>query len=220
MTTPTPPAPGGTGGATANTIERAVVAAFPFLIGGVVAAPVLLVVPQAAEPLLLFTLHLAALVGLGLGVTLRIAALADAPWFTGHTWWSARRRTFLAAVVLVVVSTGVVGLVSLATAAALRLDPSLQFLQLLSALDIAWAGAAIVLAVRWLRGRGSSVAAGIVLGGVCVWSVWNYLRIVGFGPGGGWRVDGAKMMQLVLPVDMAAAAVAVSLLVVAVRRRT
>jgi hypothetical protein len=201
-------------------IERAVVAAFPFLVGGVLVAPLLLAVSQQDDPLFLFTLQLAALVTLGLAVTLQIAYLADEEWFTGFDGWTQRRRLFLAAVVMIVIPTGLVGLVSLATSAALRFDPSLQFLQLLSALDIAWAGAAIVLAVRWLRGWGASVAAGVVLGAVCVWSVWNYLRIVGFSADGGWLVDGGRMMQLVLPVDMAAAAVAVALLVVAVRRRT
>lgn len=176
-------------------------------------------VPQPSDPLLLFSLHLALLVSLGLVVTLRIAPLGDEPWFGAFDEWSLRRRTYLSAVVLIVIPTGVVALVCLATAAALRFDPSLQFLQLLSALDTAWAGAAIFIAVRWLRGTGAAIAASIALGVVCVWSVWNYLRVVGFAPGGGWLVDGGRMMQLVLPFDMAAAAVAVPLLVAAVRRR-
>lgn len=200
-------------------IERALVAAFPFLLVPVAVAPLLLVIPQPADPLPLFSLHLSLLVGLGLVVTLRIAPLGDGAWFEGFEGWSSRRRTFLSAVVLVVIPTGLVALVCLPSVAALRLDPSLQFLQVLSALDITWAGAAIVVAVRWLRGRGAAVAAGVALGVICVWSVWNYLRVVGFTPDGGWLVDGGRMMQLVLPFDMAAAAVAVTLLVVAVRRR-
>ncbi len=200
-------------------IERAIVAAFPFLAGTVALAPALLLVPKRDDPLLVFTVHLTLLVALGLAVTLRIAHLGDEEWFAGFPGWSTQRRSFLGAAVLVVVSTGLVGLVSLATSAALRFDPSLQFLQLLSALDIAWAGAAIVVAVRWLRGRRAAAVAGVALGVVCVWSVWNYLRVVGFTEDGGWLVDAGRMMQLVLPFDMAAAAIAVALLVVAVRRR-
>jgi hypothetical protein len=200
-------------------IERAVVAAFPYLAGGVAIAPLLLAVPEPADPLVLFSLHLSALVGLGLAVTVRIAPLGDEAWFGGFGEWSPLRRTLLAATVLVVIPTGLVALVALATSAALRFDPSLQFLQLLSALDIAWAGAAIVIAVRWLRGTAAAIAAGVALGVVCVGSVWNYLRVVGFSADGGWLVDGRRMMQLVLPFDMAAAAVAVVLLVAAARRR-
>lgn len=175
--------------------------------------------PRPADPLLLFTVHLSLLVGLELVVTLRIAPLGDEEWFAGFVEWSVRRRTFLAAVVLVVIPTGVVALVTLATAAALRFDPSLQFLQLLPALDIVWAGAALVIGVGWLRGRSAALAAGIILAVACVWSVWNYLRVVGFSSDGGWLVDRGEMMRLVLPFDMIAAAVAVTVLVVAVRRR-
>jgi hypothetical protein len=115
---------------------------------------------------------------------------------------------------LVVVVTGLIGLVTLATSAALRLEPSLQFLQLLSALDIAWAGAAVMIGAYRLWGRGAALVGGGVLGVFCVWSIWNYLHIVGFTDAGGWLVEGGQVMRLVLPFDMMAAGVAVTLLVV------
>lgn len=200
-------------------MEQAVVRAFPYLAAGVLASPLLLLVSAQPEPLALFAAQLSALVALGLAVTMRIAPLADREWFTGFERWSVGRRTFLGAVVLVVIPTGVTALVTLASSAALRFPPSLQFLQLLSALDIAWAAAALMLGVRWLWGMRVAIATGVMLGVVCVASVWNYLRVVGFGPDGEWIVDGGRMIQLVLPVDAVAAIVALSALVVGARRR-
>ena len=116
-----------------------------------------------------------------------------------------------------VIVTGVIGLVTLATSGSLRFQPSLQFLQLLSALDIAWAGAAIVFGVwrRW--GRTAAIWGGVALGVACVASIWNYLRIVGLGGDGGWAVDGGELMRLVIPSDVMAATVAIVLLWVGMR---
>lgn len=193
------------------------VLALPWLAGALALAPLLLFVPSQPDPLGIFTVQLLALVALGVGVTIRIAPLADGGWFRDTQWTDALRR-FGGVVVLVVIATGVVALVTLATAAALRFDPSLQFLQLLSALDIAWAAAALYLGVRWWRGVRAARLAAVTLAALCLVSVWNYLRVVGFGPDGEWVVDGGQLLRLVLPFDMAAAVMAVGSVVVGLRR--
>jgi hypothetical protein len=212
-----PEAPTGDPASGRGVVEQVVVAAFPFLAVGLVAALPLMAVPATVSLLGIFTAQLSALVALGLAVTLRIARFADEPWFVGFGWTGTGRRLGAAAV-LVVVSTGVVALVTLATSAALRLDPSLQFLQLLSALDIAWAAAALYVGVRYLADGRRALAAAIVLGVGCVASVWNYLRVVGFGSSGEWIVDGGELMRLVLPFDMVAAAIAIATVVAGARR--
>ena len=72
-----------------------------------------------------------------------------------HRWGSI----LIAVPVAIVIVTGVTALVTLATTAALRFEPSLQFLQLLSALDIAWVVAGTTLAVRSLWGRLPAIAS-------------------------------------------------------------
>ncbi len=194
------------------------VRAIPYLAAGAAAALPLLLVPQTAHYLTLSTVHLSAVVLLGLALAFHLSELTEEPgWFEGYLVKASTRR-LLAAVFAVVLTTGVVALVTLATAAALRIQPSLQFLQLLSALDIAWAGAAIVIGLRRWAGTRAAIAGGLVLGVVCVWSVWRYLRNVGFEADGGWRVDGGALLEFVLPYDMAAAVIAVVVLVVGTRR--
>ncbi len=199
-------------------IEQGITRAFPLLAGGLAASPALLAVPGSDEPLAIFTVQLSVIVALGLVVTVRIMPLADGAWFAGYDW-SLRARLWAAAAVLVVLPTGVVGLLTLASSAALRFDPSLQFLQLLSALDIAWAGAALMVGTRWLWGRTAALVAGGMLGILCVLSVWNYLRVVGFGPDGSWVVRADEMMTLILPFDTAAAVMAIASLIGGIRRR-
>lgn len=116
------------------------------------------------------------------------------------------------AAVVVVLATGATALATLATSAALRYQPSLQFLQLLSAMDIAWAGAALYLGVRWWKGEVAARVAAVALGVFCLWSLWNYLSFVGLAADGGWLVDGEQMMRRIIPYDMAAAVVAVAAL--------
>lgn len=162
-------------------------------------------------------LGLDAAVALGLGVSLRLVPLARPAWF-GSLPWSDGRRRFATDLSLVVIATGVVGLVTLASSAALRYQPSLQFLQLLSALDIAWAGAAIVGGAHRVGGRLPAIIGGIALGVVCVASIWNYLRVAGFSPGGGWALRRSEVVRLVLPFDAMAAVIAVALLIAGARR--
>jgi len=190
-------------------IERALLWTIPWLIGGLVAALPLLLVDTSANLFAWFIVQLSALVFFGLALTIRLMPLADEHWFEA-AGWSTRVRLVASGVSIVVLATGTVGLVTLATSAALRYDPSIQFLQLLSALDIAWAGAALVIGANRAWGRTAAIASGGVLGVFCVWSIWNYLNTVGFGPDGSWIVSGSDMMRLVIPFDMAAAVVAVS----------
>lgn len=201
----------------AGPIERAVLVAVPYLAGGLIAAVPLLLVPTSVDREALFLLHLAALVLLALILSNRLGPLVHDDWYTSQRWSAPTRRLF-GAITLVVIVTGVIGLVTLATSGALRFQPSLQFLQLLSALDIAWAGAAIVFGVwrRW--GSTAAMAGGAMLGVACVASIWNYLRIVGLTSDGRWALDGAELMRLVLPADIAAATVAIALLWTGMRR--
>jgi len=182
--------------------ERAALRTITWSAFGCLAALPMLAVPRPDDPLLLVTIHLAGLVLFGVGLTFALAPLADDAWFGG--------RQALSWVWVVVLTVGAVGIVTLATSAALRYDPSLQFLQALSALDIAWAAAALVLGLRRLGGRRVAVAGSVVLGVVCVWSIWRYLDTVGFGPAGEWVVDGSRIMTLVLPFDMGAAVMALT----------
>ena len=198
-------------------MERAVLAAAPYLVVGLVLSLPLLLVPATIDRRSLFIAQLALLVLLGIVAAVRLAPLAGDDWFIDRGW-STFTRLFASGIAVVFLVTGVVGLVTLASTAALRYQPSLQFLQLLSALDIAWAGTAIVIGARRAWGRLASVIGGALLGVFCVWSIWNYLRVVGLGPDDGWIVVGRDLMRLVIPFDMAAAAVAVVVFVYGARR--
>lgn len=200
-------------------VERALIGSLRWLVLGLAPSPLLLLLPQVGpgDLLAVSTVHLSLLVLLGLFTTAALAPYVEGEWFAESRAGAGARRLGAAAAV-VALSTGVVALVTLASSAALRYDPSLQFLQLLSALDIAWAAAALMIGARRLRGQLASWAAGLALGVFCVWSIWNYLRIVGFASDGGWQVDGASLLRYVLPADMLAAVVAVTVLVLSVRR--
>lgn len=176
----------------------------------------LLAVPSPDVPQLLAytTVHLTALVAIGLLVTWDLARFLGDTWFT---WLGAVGRRIAAASATVALTVGVVALVTLPSSAALRFTPSLQFLQLLSALDIAWAAGATLIGVRWLLGSKAGVVAGVFVGVVCVWSIWKYLTGVGFASDGGWLVDGSALVRYVLPYDMAAAVVAILTLTIGAR---
>ncbi len=176
---------------------------------GLVASLIGFAIQSSPSPLTTVTIHLMILIAFGLWSVARMAPSVDDPWLKG-TNLSPRSRTFWSAAMVVSFATGLVALLTLASSAALRYDPSLQFLQLLSALDIAWAGAALFLGVRWLKGTRLAWVAALVLGVFCTWSIWNYLHIVGFSSQGGWLVDRSALMRHVLPYDMAAAAIAIS----------
>lgn len=189
-------------------IDRALARALRWVLGGgAISLPLIAVPgPERSQLLVYSIVHLAALVALGLFVAWDLARFLDDTWFG---WLGSFGRRVASGAATVALTVGVVALVTLPASAALRLTPSLQFLQLLSALDIAWAAGATLIGVRWLAGRKAGAVAGAVVGVVCVWSIWNYLTIVGFAPDGGWQVNGAALLRYVLPYDMAAATIAV-----------
>jgi hypothetical protein len=199
-------------------MERAVLATVPFLGIGLVASVPLLLVRWSPPPFTIVVVHLAALVLLGLVAVIRLAPLAGGDWFEGQSW-SPFWRSAASGISVVFLATGMVGLVTLASSAALRYPPSMQFLQLLSALDIAWAGAALVIGIYRAWRLPAAVTAGTVLAIVCVWSIWRYLDVVGFGPEGEWIVDSAGLAKYVLPFDVAAAVMAIGAFVFGTRRQ-
>lgn len=201
-----------------SSMERAVVAVVPFLGVGLVASLPLLLVSWTPPPFTLVIVHLAVLVLLGLAASIRLAPFAGADWFLGRSW-SPFWRAIASGVSVVFLVTGMVGLVTIASSAALRYPPSLQYLQLLSALDIAWAGAALVVGVYRAWRLPAAVVAGSILAVICVWSIWWYLDAVGFGPNGEWIVEASALMQRVLPFDIAAAVMAIAALLYGTRRQ-
>ncbi len=164
--------------------------------------------PSPASGLLSYaTAHLVVLQVATLALTIRLAPLTDQPWFS-----SLKRPWLASAASLVAIGVGYAALLTLATSAAARYDPSLQFLQLLSSLDIAWVVAALYLGARILWNRGAATTAAGVILLACVASITIYLDQVGFAGSGGWIVDGQAMMTIVLPADMVAAILSVTVL--------
>ncbi len=195
-------------------LERAIIQAVRWMIAGLVLTPLLLAVPTPHGSTPWILLHLSVIVTGGLVLTMTLSRYLREPWFPAL---GPVRSLLASAASIVVLVTGAVGIVTLASSAALRLDPSLQFLQLLSALDIAWVVGATAIGATFLRGRSIGWIAGMMMVSVCVWSVARYLFAVGYTPSGGWLVDGAAMWRYILPYDIAAAVIAVTTLVRGVR---
>lgn len=193
-------------------LESSLVLAVRWLVPALAVTPLLLAVPEPGDPFGLVMTQLSIIVLFGVALAVALTGHLAGIWFPG-SGWAPSRRLLAAAASLVAIDTGAVALLTLASSAALRLDPSLQFLQLLSALDIAWAGAAIALGCYLIwNSRRAAWLGGVVLGVFCVFSIWRYLDIVGFTAAGGWRVSGSDLMRYVIPFDMAAAVVALALL--------
>lgn len=158
-------------------------------------------------------IHLAIVQAASFSFTIEMAGLTDHPWFA-HL-----RRPWLASVAsLVAAVVGFSALLTLATSAAARYDVSLQFLQLLSSLDIAWVVAALYLGSRRLSNPQMATIAGSVLLVACVASIAVYLSVVGFTPDGGWLVDGGELIRIVLPSDTVAAVISLTAILLASRR--
>lgn len=199
-------------------IERALLVTARWLAGALAASALLLVVDVSGDPLPIFIAQLTGLVVFALILSYVLVPLGTSDWFAGSSW-SPLTVYWASGVGLVVLVTGTVGLVTLASSAALRFDPSTQFLQLLSALDIAWVVAALAVGVfRWSDRLDVAVASSAIIGVICVWAIWNYLVTVGFGPNGEWIVSSADLARLVLPFDVASAFIAVAFFAVGSRK--
>jgi hypothetical protein len=197
-------------------MERALTTAVRWLLPALAVSGLLLAFPSPGGSLGWVMLHLAIVVTFGLALIMTLGRYLGATWFSDLGRFAQRLAV---AATLVVLATGAVALVTLASSAALRFQPSLQFLQLLSALDIAWAAGATALGVEMLAGRRAGWAGGITIVAICLWSVWRYLDVVGFTPDGGWLVDGGAMWTYILPYDMMAAAVAIASLTAGARKQ-
>jgi len=170
--------------------------------------------PTLAEDLMPYSIgHLAIIQLASVAFAARLAIELSHPWF------AVLRRPWLAsAASLVALVTGFAALMTLASSAAARYDVSLQFLQLLSSIDIAWVAAALLFGgLRLWSSRAAWIAtAGIIA--ACIGSIAIYLAVVGFTGSGGWLVSGADLMKIVIPADVVAAIVAIGALLVAAKR--
>lgn len=196
-------------------LEAGLLRATRWLVPGLVVGAVLLIVDVSDDVLTVVTTQLV-FITVGIVVlAFRMSDDTDRAWFdrTGPLGWFT---TAAAATALV---TGWAALVTLATSAALQLDPSLQFLQLLSALDIAWVVTATVIGFRWVGGRLVGQMAGVLMGAVCVLSIWRYLGAVGFTASGGWLVSADDLWIYVLPFDITAAVIAMGSVIVGSQRQ-
>jgi len=164
--------------------------------------------PGPDGSLLFYSLaHLMVLQIATFGFAIEITALTDEPWFTDT------KRAWLASVAsLVAAVVGFSALLTLATSAAARYDVSLQFLQLLSSLDIAWVVAALYIGARKLWSRNLGLLLGSVILAACVGSIALYLQTVGFTESGGWLIDGDALFRIVIPADTVAALLSLTIL--------
>lgn len=196
-----------------NPAEQAALRAGIWASAGVAAAVPLLVVPQpGTDPRLPAIVHLGLLGAFAIGLAVHLTPVADRPWLTGTTIGEAARWAAAGLVVVAMVAAAASG-VAVATAASLRFDPSLQYLQVLAALHLSITASFVVLGARRRFGgaiAGVAAAATVAAG---LWTEWRYLGAVGFTPAGGWVVDGSEMRVIVLPFlagSAAAAAAAVA----------
>ena len=165
------------------------------------------------DPYLYVNLQLTLLQIATFSLMIHLAPLTDRPWFR-----TSRRPWLASAVSLVAVAVGFSALLTLATSAAARYDVSLQFLQLLSSLDIAWVVAALYLGSRILWSDRVALVLGSLMLIACVASIAIYLSVVGFTPEGGWLVDGGELLRIVLPSDVMAAIISTSVLLLGSRK--
>ena len=66
----------------AEPIDRSIVAVFPYLAGGLASAVPLLLVPASVDRQVLFLVHLAGLVLLGLALSVRLGPLVLGDWYS------------------------------------------------------------------------------------------------------------------------------------------
>lgn len=201
-----------------GSLEDAAAEAFPFLLDALGIAALGLLVPNRLALEWRFGAQLTLLSLFSVFLAYRLLHQSDQVWFGGRSL-RLGQRLFGTALGVIVIVTGVVALATLASSAALRFEASTQFFQLVSALDIAWAVSTVMVAAHWLWGRRAALVGGLAVVAVCLWAVRRYIVLVGFGAKGGWRVRGDSLFELVIIYDMAVAALAIGLLVFAIRRR-
>jgi len=196
-------------------LETALIVTVRRLLPSAVVAVPLLAIPRG-DLLATVTIQLSALTILMYALADKLVPMTSEPWFSGAA--SLRAKRFSTAAAASALVTGFGALVGLATAAALRFQPSLQFLALISVLDIAWVVTATMVGTFWLAGRRASRIAGAIVGTTCVFALWRYLDIVGFTEEGGWLLSAADLNRYVLPFDAAAAVIAFGVVLIAIRR--
>jgi len=169
--------------------------------------------PGPNDGLLVYSLvHLTVLQIVTFGLAVELTSLTDQPWFNHlKKAWLASTASLVAVVV------GFSALLTLATSAAAQYETSLQFLQLLSSLDIAWVVAALYIGARKLWGRGIALVLGSMILLACVASIALYLQTVGFTESGGWLVDANAMFRIVISSDTIAALLSLTILFAAAR---
>ena len=155
----------------------------------------------------------------GIYLAFRLLKRLEPVWFDSSPI-TATQRVFGTGLGVVIIVTGCVGLVTLASSAALRLRPATQFLQLLSTLDIAWAASTVMVAAYWLWSRVRvALFGGLVVVAACTVTLARYVDEAAFGPNGGWRLTASELWEYVLPYDIGVAAIAIGMLFYAVRKR-
>ncbi len=195
------------------TLETSFGRAARWTIGAAIVGSLFALLPQPSDLLTASLLHLCALVAFSFVLTIRLERATDME--EGTTL-----NRFARAASVVALIAGATVIATLVSASAYGFEVSLQFLQLLSALDIAWVVAAFYFGLRWLRGPSLALPGGVAMAVFCVWSIWRYLDAVGFTAEGGWLVDAEALQRLVFPLDAAAAVVAIVTLLAGARQAT
>lgn len=196
--------------------ERALATAVVWTVPAVAVSALALLVPLSSSSASLLAAQLALVAAWNWLLALRLISdtRAHGIWFAGR---NGRWAALATSVGIVALCAFAAMLVALASSAALRLDPSAQFLQLISAADIAWVVSGLMVGLSYRHGRPVWAPAGFALAVVCVWASYRYLAVVGLGPNGAWVVSGEDLLRLVIPFDVLAAVMAVAAIAYGVR---
>lgn len=194
-----------------QTLESSALLTFPWLPGGLVVSLPLLLLTQANDRRWEAMIHLSLLVLFLFALSWRLGRSGDHPWFADRGWSESRRR-LVTNVALIIILTGVAVVVTLASSAAMRYQPSLQFPQLLSALEsLGLSPEPHLPCVPY--GETVPPSQRPMMSIIYVLSIGLYLAAVGLFADQGRLVDGEQILRLVLPFDVAAAAITIGLTV-------